>query len=1467
MALADLSGTSTSLKSALTLPKLKEDGSNWVLFSRRLVTTINGIPGYRRHLSGSVKPPKALTDAEKADPDNLEAYEAELDEYESKQSGITALILASIPERFQIRVMNCGTAHAMWEKLRSYFEDQSILILSDLLGQLHAIRHLEGTDPLKTIDELLKRGNEYAAAGGELKDHEAAAILIRAMPKEQHPVIKSLITTAREQGKPFSLDSLIAHLTESIKLDQRQEKEEKDISAAMAARYKDFRAKQGNQNSSRSHDKASSDTKCYNCGGTGHFSRQCPSPKDNSKNQSQNQSNNESADSNSGGSSKRAKRRGRAKQANEKSGEGNSGSGGSKPGGDGNESFAFNAQAIGVARKAAGANGRVVRLLDTGASQHYDPDIKNFVDLRACEPYPIETATGQIVTATQMGTVKFVCEQDGVSKIFALSNVYYTPQLPCPLISLGRLRASGVVFSNSTDGFAELREKKTGRLVLKVPVKDNVYPIATWRPSLAKSATAPKRLTLMEAHFVLGHISPEAIKRLVREDMVSGIEIDIDTPVEECQKCIEAKMKRTNIAKSHPDPRSSKAGEYIHSDIWGPAQTTAKGGFKYYIQFKDDFTRFNQLYLMKNKNDAFSCYKPFAAWMKTQHGLDIKTFHSDAGGEFRSGEFDTYLRNMGTEPSYTAHDTPEKNGVAERTNYTLLDYTRAMLVDSGLPKSLWGHAIQYAVWLSNRMPTKALAKHSKTPYEMLYGQKPDLSKAHRWGCEIFVKKLSGKLEPRAQRARWVGPSTEVDDGHKVYWPCSGRITIERDVHFIEESAIEGENGAQSIAVLIQVENQQKNATETIKSSPSNVSIQPSGHPAPEINQNLPESDLNAQKRSLSFSSDDIDPLEALETGGDDPETKETIRKSTRIRKPSAYVRKVEALADPSHKYPKGFQLHPKPSSGADAILGHAKAAVSIPANLKDAKASEHWQDWKAGMDKEYTKLTEMQTFLLVPRSEASDVIPLQWVYDTKYDDNGNIVFKARVVARGDRQKKYINYTNTWSPVMRPASRNILLALAARNSWHVCQGDFTNAYLNGTLWPQDPEEQVANPVDDDETLDQPIYVEQVPGYEVKGPNGEEMVCLLLKALYGLKQAGRIWYFTLREFLESLGFSVTLSDPAVFCRHSKGSYYFIGLHVDDPMQVLSNLLECKEVEKAISTRFRYKSQGELHRFLGCIYERNWEAGTISAHQLEYIDAAIEQSNLCDARPVSTPLEPGHKYGNYLCPTDPSEIAAMKRVPYREVLGLLMYIANGTRPDIAFAVNLLAQAAKNPGHVHWEALKHVVRYLKGTRDYRLTWGTSKTGLVAYSDASHASEDIRYKSMNGYVFLIDGGAISWSAKKQELTALSTAESEYIAMVHAVKELVWIRSFISEILGPLSKPIILHVDNQAAIAMAKNSSFHSRTKHIALRYHFIREQVALKSVFISWIDTHHNCADLFTKALDSTKTKFFSSHLGLFCA
>jgi hypothetical protein len=241
----------------------------------------------------------------------------------------------------------------------------------------------------------------------------------------------------------------------------------------------------------------------------------------------------------------------------------------------------------------------------------------------------------------------------------------------------------------------------------------------------------------------------------------------------------------------------------------------------------------------------------------------------------------------------------------------------------------------------------------------------------------------------------------------------------------------------------------------------------------------------------------------------------------------------------------------------------------------------------------------------------------------------------------------------------------------------------------------------------------------------------------------------------------------------------------------------------------------------------------------------------------------MDPSIRLSKTQCPQTLEEAAEMRRIPYREAIGSLMYCAVATRPDIAFPTSLLAQFMENPGRTHWEAVKRIFRYLSGTKDWKLVYGSETKGLEGYTDADGASQEHRH-AISGYAFLIDGGAMSWSSKKQELVTLSTAEAEYVAATYAAKEALWLRRFIGEVFRPLKNPIPLYSDSQSAIALTKDGSYHARTKHIDIRYHFIRFVVQNGSIDLIYCPTDDMTADTLTKALPSIKAKHFAAALGL---
>jgi hypothetical protein len=369
--------------------------------------------------------------------------------------------------------------------------------------------------------------------------------------------------------------------------------------------------------------------------------------------------------------------------------------------------------------------------------------------------------------------------------------------------------------------------------------------------------------------------------------------------------------------------------------------------------------------------------------------------------------------------------------------------------------------------------------------------------------------------------------------------------------------------------------------------------------------------------------------------------------------------------------------------------------------------------------------------------------------------------------------------------------------------------------------------------------------------------------LNKTLYGLKQGAKNWYDALCKALADLGFQRAEADHGVFFKRTGVDIIVLAVHVDDCMITGSSQMPIDEFKVQINKTYKISDLGAIHWLLGIKITRDLPNHTISLSQHTYIDSIITRYNFNDLKPLSIPIDPSLPLLKSQSPTKLVDIARMRNVPYREAVGSLMYAAMGTRPDIAFAVSTVAQFSDNPGWNHWEAVKRVFRYLRGTQKLELTYGGEKRGLVGYVDADGASQEHR-RAISGFVFLVDGGAVSWSSKKQELVTLSTTEAEYVAATHAAKEAIWIRRLIGEIFRPLTMPTTLFSDSKSAIALAQDGHYHARTKHIDIRYHFIRYIIEAETIKLIYCPTDEMTADTLTKALPNVKAKNFATALGL---
>ena len=430
--------------------------------------------------------------------------------------------------------------------------------------------------------------------------------------------------------------------------------------------------------------------------------------------------------------------------------------------------------------------------------------------------------------------------------------------------------------------------------------------------------------------------------------------------------------------------------------------------------------------------------------------------------------------------------------------------------------------------------------------------------------------------------------------------------------------------------------------------------------------------------------------------------------------------------------------------------------------------------------------------------------------------------------------------------MRFETLRTLLAFSAVHNLKLRQFDIKGAYLHGKLTEE-------------------IYMAQPPFYD----NGTGDVCILLRSLYGLKQAGNVWNQELTRSLKEIGLTQLKTDYCCFIRRIDNDFTILLVWVDDFLAISTSDELNDRIERELGTNFEVKLLGRPSMLLGAKINQGDHIITLS--QAHFIDKLLEKFGMQDANPVSTPIDPNIKLDDEDLLDEEiiteGEQDLRGSYGYATIIGSIMFPSLVGRPDIAYAANRLAQFTKNPKPKHWTAVKRLLRYLKGTKNYKLTYGRSDellhNELSIYCDVDWASEGDR-KSISGYVVTIAGGAIAWSSKKQGTIALSTGEAEYVAATHVAKQVLWHCSILRELEFPLPDTSTILLDNQAALAIARHPECHSRTKHIDIAYHFLRDLVENRTIDMIYIDTEYNVADLFTKGLPRGVHQNFTTEIGV---
>ena len=498
--------------------------------------------------------------------------------------------------------------------------------------------------------------------------------------------------------------------------------------------------------------------------------------------------------------------------------------------------------------------------------------------------------------------------------------------------------------------------------------------------------------------------------------------------------------------------------------------------------------------------------------------------------------------------------------------------------------------------------------------------------------------------------------------------------------------------------------------------------------------------------------------------------------------------------------------------------------------------------WESAMKDEMDSLMSNQTWELAELPPGKKALHNKWVYRIKEEHDENKRYKARLVVKGFQQKEGVYYNEIFSPVVKLTTIRLVLKIIAAENLHLEQLDVKAAFLHGDL-------------------EEELYMRQPEGFIKE--DKKNLVCRLKKSLYGLKLAPRQWYKKLDSFMSNHGFTRCQADHCCYFKKFDNNFIILLLYVDDMLVAGSDMQEIVNLKQKLSKQFKMKDLGAAKQILGMRIKRDTNWRTLLLSQDKYINKVLSRFNMQNAKVVSTPLGVHFRLSKEQSPKIEEERAYMAKAPYASAIGSLMYVMVYTRPDIAQVVGAVSKYMNNPGKLHWEAVKWILRYLRGTTGKALCFKGGDTILTSYVDVDLAGNvDIR-RSTTGYVYTLGGTAVSWGSQLQKIVALSTTEVEYVVVTDVSKEMVWLQSFLEE-LDKKQEDNVLYCDCQSAIHLAKNPSFHSRTKHIQLRYHFIRSLLEDGILKLEKISGAQNPADMLTKTVTIDKLKLCSASVDL---
>ncbi|PKU68311.1 Retrovirus-related Pol polyprotein from transposon TNT 1-94 [Dendrobium catenatum] len=1027
--------------------------------------------------------------------------------------------------------------------------------------------------------------------------------------------------------------------------------------------------------------------------------------------------------------------------------------------------------------------------LDSGASTHMTNSTDNLATSN------VYTGTNK-VTLGDGRSVPIAHSGMGLlptpSRKLFLSQLLHTPSISHNLLSVSNLVKDNnisIIFDSSGFIFKDLT---TNRILLRGPCRDGLYRIAKPVHQTQHTGLSVARMSSSQWHNRLGHPSLSILQHISKNNP----DLHISSTSISCTPCNQCKGHKLQFPIS--ENRKQAPLELLHSDVWGPSPVPSHQGFRYYVIFVDDYSRFIWLFPIMFKSDVTNIFINFVTFIERQTSRKIKAIRTDGGGEYVNQYFQKFTRDKGILHQTSCPYTPEQNGLAERKHRHIMETTRTLLETAQLPSTFWLEAATTATYIINRTPS--ITTHFTSPLKLMFNITPSYNHFRTFGCACFPLKpphARDKLTHTSDFCIFLGYS-EHQKGYKCFNPKTNRITISRHVQFDETvfpfpqftSTTSSVDTIDNPSLLIPVSTLPI-STPTTASMP--VPNQTSSV-ATTVYQSVNSTDITTTSNSQ------VSPNQAVATHP------MVTRRQTGNLKPTRRLNLLHQTQEPN-SFP-----------------------AAEPTTYKEAYKSAHWRE---AMAHEFFALQKQGTWQLVPPPQNEPILGSKWTYRTKLNSDGSIArYKARLVAQGNRQEHGLDYNDTFSPVAKLPTIRILFTLALFHHWPVQQLDVTNAFLHGEL-------------------SETVYMRQPKGFE--DASQPEHVCLLRKAIYGLKQASRQWYTTFTNYLLILGFKHSQADQSLLTLHHGKTQVYLLVYVDDILLTGNDQQAISTLLQKLHSKFTMKNLGLAHHFLGIKITSSEDKYHLS--QSSYALSILHLANLTHCNHLANPS------CTKLPSQAEDEQPCFDHATYRRIIGSFQYLTL-TRPDIAFAVNTLSQHMHDPEIVHTYLLKRLLRYIKGTIDLGIPITRSTLLLRTFSDADWAADPISRKSISGFCTYLGDTLVSWTVKKQSTVSRSSTESEYRALAAATADTIWIKKLLSDFSIMHSTPIDIFCDNISTIALANNPVFHARTKHIEIDQRFVRDHIQINNIRLLPINTIDQIADIFTKPLTTNRFQTLRSKL-----